>query len=76
MRTAGDDFWNDTTYILSTLSVRAGLEDKRDVKRTLKALALAVGDSETTAFQLACKRDCLGCFFSLSLCSGRSPPWD
>lgn len=74
MRTAGDDFWNDTTYILSTLSVRDGLEDKRDVKRALKALA--VGDSETTAFQLACKRDLGYLFSSLSHCSGKRPSWD
>ena len=37
MRTAEDDFWNDTTYILPTLSLRVGLVGKRHVKRVLRA---------------------------------------
>lgn len=40
LRTAGDDFWNDTTYILPTLPLRVGLVYKRHVQRVLKAPAV------------------------------------
>lgn len=71
MRTAGDDFWNDTTYILPTLFVRVGLGDKRHVKRVLKASAVTQKQQCSSWHVKGTAWDDSLCF--LSHCSGRRP---
>lgn len=68
MRTAGDDCWNDNTYILPTLSVGVRLVQETHEESTRSPSS----DSETTLFQLACKRERLRRFFFFFF-SGRRP---